>query len=377
MFLLVALSIYGAAGFYVFRRSTQALAGTGAVKSAFIVLFVCLFLAYPIGRLMFSQGRNGVSVLLMRTGSIYLAMMLMLFMWAAAVDLVRMADHFLHFFPAAADAGGLRIAAFAAAWISTLLIIAAGSWNAAHLRVANLEIDIDKNCGARKELRIAAASDIHLGVSAGAARLERIVDMIEALSPDIVLLPGDIVDESMAGRHEEKIMAAFARLKPPLGIYAVTGNHETYSGLQRNIEYLERFGIKVLRDEAVLVDGSFYVVGRSDPSVAGHGKARVTLAAILEKYGVNKEAPVLLIDHQPIKLEEAARAGIDLQISGHTHAGQLFPLNLINRRMYEKNWGYLRKGNTHYYVTSGAGTWGPPVRTGSRSEIVFINLRFR
>lgn len=377
MFLLVALSIYGAVGFYIFRRSTQALAGTGAMKPVFIVLFVCLFLAYPVGRLIFSQGRNGLSLLLMRTGSVYLAMMMFLFLWAVAVDLVRLAGHFLNFLPTSAGADRLRIAAFAAAWISTLIIIAAGGWNAAHPRTAKLGIDIDKNCGARKELRIAAASDIHLGVSAGADRLEHIVDMIEAVEPDIVLLPGDIVDESMTGKLEEGIMAAFARLKAPLGIYAVTGNHETYSGLQRNIEYLEKFGIRVLRDEAILVDGSFYVVGRSDPSAAGRGKIRPALAAILEKYRVDMERPVILIDHQPIRLEEAARAGIDLQISGHTHAGQLFPLDLINRRMYEKNWGYLRKGNTHYYVTSGAGTWGPPVRTGSRSEIVSIRLRFR
>ncbi len=349
------------------------------MKWTFIVLFLCLVLAYPVGRVMFGQGRNGVSLLLMRAGSLYFAMMIVLFMWAASVDLLRLADHFLGFLPAAGPARGrLALAAFAAAWLTTFIVAAAGAWNAAHPVITRLDLSIDKPGGARRELLIAVASDIHLGISAGAPRLERIVRTIAALGPDIVLLPGDIVDESMTGEREEKIMAAFSGLRPPLGVYAVTGNHETYSGLERNIEFLERFGIRVLRDEAVLVDGSFYVAGRSDPSVLGRDRrTRPSLVSLLEASRVNRELPVILLDHQPVGLDEAAGAGVDLQLSGHTHAGQLFPLDLINKRMYEKNWGYLRKGKTHYYITSGAGTWGPPVRTGSRSEIVLIRLRFK
>jgi len=92
---------------------------------------------------------------------------------------------------------------------------------------------------------------------------------------------------------------------------------------------------------------------------------------------VDHSLPLIVLDHQPIGLEEAQQAGADLLLCGHTHAGQLFPLNIINRFIYEKNWGYLKKGRTHIYVTSGAGTWGPAVRTGSRSEIVLLELSFR
>ncbi len=132
--------------------------------------------------------------------------------------------------------------------------------------------------------------------------------------------------------------------------------------------------MRILEDEAVLVADSFYVIGRKDPTSVPRGGARTPLSVILS--GLDKSRPLILLDHQPVHLEEAAAAGIDLQLSGHTHNGQVFPVNLINKGIYELNWGLLKKGSTWFYVTSGAATWGPPVRLGSTSEIVLFQMTF-
>jgi hypothetical protein len=169
----------------------------------------------------------------------------------------------------------------------------------------------------------------------------------------------------------------FRGLRSRLGIYSVLGNHESYGNLERNLSYLRKWGVTVLQDEAVLVDDSFWLLGRRDPTALRRGEARLPIEEIMKSSGVDAGRPLILLDHQPVGLGEAERAGIDLQLSGHTHAGQLFPLNIINKLIYEQNWGSLVKGRTQYYVSCGVGTWGPPVRTGSVPEIVLIRMSFK
>ena len=180
----------------------------------------------------------------------------------------------------------------------------------------------------------------------------------------------------MTAEIEAELGGIMRRLRAPLGIYAAPGNHEFYSGLERNLACLRSCGITVLEDQAVRVAGAFILAGRRDPSSLRQGERRLAISEILAGAEFDGSLPIVVLDHQPLHLEEAEKAGVDLQISGHTHDGQIFPIDLINRLIYELNWGYLRKGDTHYYVTSGAGTWGPPVRIGSRAEIVRIRLSF-
>ena len=255
--------------------------------------------------------------------------------------------------------------------------IAGGAVNAARPRVREVSLAIDKAAGGRRELTVAVASDIHLGTIAGSSRLRTVIERVNALHPDIVLLPGDIVDESVTAREEEAMTSVFRELRAPLGVFSVPGNHEYFGGLERNLSYLRTWGVRVLQDEAVLVDGAFYLVGRNDPTALRYHGQRRPIETILEESGVDRSLPLILLDHQPVHLEEAEKAGIDLELCGHTHAGQLFPINLINKFVYELNWGPLDKGKTHYDVTCGVGTWGPPVRTSSRPEIVRIRIVFR
>ena len=159
-------------------------------------------------------------------------------------------------------------------------------------------------------------------------------------------------------------------IKAPLGVYAINGNHEHYAeSPNATAEYLKSAGIKVLRDEVALVDSSFYIVGRNDRS----NLRRMNLNDLMK--GLDPTKPTILLDHQPYHLEEAEQNNIDLQISGHTHNGQFFPGNLFVKSMYELGYGYLKKGKTNYYVSSGLGIWGPQYRIGTQSELVVIKLK--
>jgi len=378
VFLAVAISIYGLVNFYVVRRGAQALGGYPTAKVVFMAAFIALALAYPLGRVFMALGRNSFSSPFIMAGSFHMVVMLYGFLGAVIIDLVRLLNAFVHFLPKSFSArpGPTGLVLFLAVAGITALSIAAGAYNAVRPRTVELDLDIPKKAGGMERLTIVVASDLHLGMLVGRSRLEKVIERINALTPDIVFLPGDIVDETVTAKDEAEFSAIMRQLRAPLGVFAVPGNHEFYSGLERNLACLRACGIKVLEDEAVLVADAFVLVGRRDPSSLTPKEPRLPIRDILAKHGFDERLPVILLDHQPAHLEEASRAGVDLQLSGHTHAGQLFPLDLINRMVWELNWGYLRKGDTQYYVTSGVGTWGPPVRTGSRPEIVRIHLTF-
>lgn len=378
VFLAVAISIYGLVNFYVARRGAQALGGYPTAKVVFMAAFIALALAYPLGRVLMALGRNSLSSPFIMAGSFHMIVMLYGFLGAVIIDLVRLLNAFVHFLPKSFSArpGPAGLVLFLAVAGITALSMAAGAYNAVRPRTVELALNIPKKAGGMERLTIVLASDLHLGTLVGRSRLEKIIERINALTPDIVFLPGDIVDETVTAKDEAEFGAIMRRLRAPLGVFAVPGNHEFYSGLERNLAFLRACDIKVLEDEAVNVAGAFVLVGRRDPSSLTPKESRLPIRDILAKHGFDDRLPVILLDHQPAHLEEASQAGVDLQLSGHTHAGQLFPLDIINRIVWELNWGYLRKGNTQYYVTSGVGTWGPPVRTGSRPEIVRIRLNF-
>jgi len=219
------------------------------------------------------------------------------------------------------------------------------------------------------------ASDLHLGTINGKNFAYRVVDRINKQKPDIILLAGDIIDEDINPVLRDNVGEALLELNAKYGVYAITGNHEYIGGVNDAVEYLNRHNIHMIRDSYVKIDNSFYVVGREDrDSKRFADYSRKPLNEILE--GIDKSLPVIMMDHQPFQLNEAMENGIDLQLSGHTHNGQLWPVNYIMGMIYELPWGYKLKGSTQYYVSCGVGGWGPPVRIGSRPEIINIKLNF-
>lgn len=371
----VTIAVYGLLNFYVLRRGWKALAGTGAFRSLLLGVMLAGAVSVVAGRLLERSLPSVFADAVTVFGYEYLIFILYLFLLTVLVDVVRLVDAFVPFFPnflRNARTGG-RLA-FALVFGTVVIVLAAGTVQALRLRTRTVPLPITKPADLLKTLRAVQISDVHVSPVLSASRLARIIDRVNALAPDIVFITGDLASDDTPARELLRMSEVLKQLHPPLGVFACTGNHEYYGGLERTCAAIRAGGVRILEDEAVLVADSFYVIGRKDPTSVPRGGTRMPLAEILA--GLDKSRPLILLDHQPIHLEEAAAAGIDLQLSGHTHNGQIFPINLINKGIYELNWGLLKKGPTWFYVTSGAGTWGPPVRLGSTSEIVLFEISF-
>jgi len=354
----------------------QALSEAGIYRTIFLYSFIFLVLAFPAGRILESFFRNSFTDFLVIVGSFYLGIMVYSLMVVLIIDLLRMVNHFVHFFPSAISENGQRSAQISAlvVIVLTFIIVLAGHVNALFPRLRTVEIDITKPANGLKELNVVVMSDIHLGTIIRSTYLGILVDRVNQLKPDLVLLAGDIVDEDVSPLAEQDMAKILQGIQSTYGVYAITGNHEYFSGVRAAVSYLEKSNITVLEDTTVKVADSFYIVGRKDRMAERMAGGRKNLEDLVNN--LDHSLPLILMDHQPYHLEVAEENGIDLQLSGHTHHGQLFPFNYITYKIYENSWGYLKKGNTHYYVSCGVGTWGPPIKTNSVPEIVQIKIRF-
>jgi predicted MPP superfamily phosphohydrolase len=376
-FFLTVLTVYGLLNFYVIRRGWQALAPSPAGRRIFIGVTVFLALSFFLGRLTARILPHILAMNLGYLGGLFMAALIYAFFLVLIIDLARLANRILHFFPRWITATPQR-AGWVAFWVVLALvtvIMIGGFVAAAYPRVRTLDLTLDRKESNRDRLTVVMVSDIHLSSIWRNGHLKKIVAKVNSLAPDLVLLPGDTLDMDVSPEEEERMTVTLRAIHAPLGVYGVLGNHEYYNGPARSTAYLERAGVRVLQDQAVTVGECLTLVGRKDLSAQRLGVRRLDLERILE--GADRRFPLLLMDHQPFHLEEAERNGVDLQLSGHTHAGQLFPITLINKRIYEQYWGYWRRGRTQYYVSCGAGTWGMPVRTGSVSEIIRLRLTLR
>jgi len=225
-------------------------------------------------------------------------------------------------------------------------------------------------------LRIVTFSDGHLSATYGGRRFERLVDLVNQQRPDVVAIVGDLVDGDLSELREE--VAPLADLVSRQGVYFVTGNHEYFVDTRAWLRHLPTLGVDVLRNERVPIGrgtASFDLAGIDDRTAArsglpGHG---ADLDAALD--GRDDATPVVLLAHQPVQVEQARAARVDLQLSGHTHGGQLWPFDYAIRLDQPAVAGLSRHGDTQLYVTSGAGYWGPPMRIGARPEVTVVELR--
>jgi len=246
-----------------------------------------------------------------------------------------------------------------------------GHRNAWNPIVRKYEISIPKRAGSYEKLRIGMASDIHLGSIVGNAHLQRLITEMKDMKPDIILLPGDVIDDDIAPFIRKNMGIVMKHLRAPLGVYAVLGNHEYIGGkIPEYLKQMEAIDIRVLVDETIKIADSFYLIGRKDRAA----RERMSLEELL--VDVDSSLPLIVMDHQPYHLDVAAKHGIDLMLSGHTHRGQMAPNHLITSRIFELDWGYKQKEQLHAIVSSGYGLWGPPFRLGSRSEIIQIDITF-
>jgi predicted MPP superfamily phosphohydrolase len=303
--------------------------------------------------------------------SYWLAILYYSFLFFVIMDTTRLINRWLKIIPAGPKLAPFTCLAVYAAFI--IIILVYGTINAMNPVFRQYEISIPKMVSHPSEIHTIVVSDLHLGLIVNEKRLNRIVDMIKEKAPDLVLMPGDIIDDHLGIFEKQNMALAFQKLKPSLGMYAVLGNHEYIAGdVDRAIANLTKSGIMVLRDTAVELPNGLILAGRDDLH-GGFGR-RTALEEILQ--GVNHQQPIIMMDHQPVELDKAQANGVDLQVSGHTHLGQLFPNQLVTRKIYEIDHGYLQKEGLQVIVTCGAGTWGPPIRIGNRPEIVEIIITF-
>ena len=376
VFFSIILLLYGLLNIYVFLRGLQAIPHASPWRIWFTVIFWSVAAMYIAARLLEKFLPVQVDTLLIWGGSIWLGTMAYLIVLILGIDILRLLNVIFPFFPSWITDNILKAKQVTALIVAgiTILAVIASCLNASSPQVRRLDLTIRKKSPLRS-LHVVMASDIHLGTVISNSHLKKIVDTINTLNPDIVLLPGDIVDEDIAPVIRQNLGEQLKQIHSKYGIYAVTGNHEYIGGVEAACAYLTEHGIVMLRDTSVVIDDAFVIVGREDVSrrqFGGHH--RKTYEELLS--GIRMTMPIISMDHQPMHLIEAEQAGIDLQLSGHTHNGQIWPFNYIARAVYELSWGYLKKGSTQYYVSCGVGTWGPPMRSGNRPEIVDLRITF-
>lgn len=346
---------YTGGNIYLFIRSLQQMSGLPIwSKIVFGILFwvVALALFIAIGARNVDMPEV-VARTLFRAGSAWMVFLLYMVLSLVAMDLLHLAlPHFNGFYYALGF---------------TLCLLAYGNWNYHHPRMEKIEVEIEKPMD--KSLRIVAVSDIHLGYGTDKRALKRYVGMINEQQPDVILIGGDLIDNSLKPVREQRMEEELRELKAPMGIYMVRGNHEFISGAEECATFLAKTPITLLRDSVATLEGGVQIIGRDDRT----NRHRKSLEQLIGKCDSSK--PMIVIDHQPYHLAQADSLGVDFQFSGHTHRGQVFPLNLLTDRMFEQSHGYRRWSHAHIYVSSGLSLWGPPFRIGTHSDMAVIEIK--
>lgn len=377
IFFSIVLTIYSLLNYYIFRHAVHAFPAQTKYAGIFTTVFVFLAGSYIVGRILERVWQSWISDVLTWVGAFWLAAMLYFFLIVLVVDIISLLGWMLPSLPSFLihpTAELKTIYLYTSVGVVGLLLII-GHINAVNPRIRYIDINTGKKAIGKKEVTIAMASDIHLGTIIGPRRVSKLVNAMNALKPDVVLLAGDVVDEDLKPVIRQNLGDALRKLSAPMGVYGIMGNHEYIGGAEAACKYLEEHGIKMLRDKVANIKGMFYIAGREDRSMNSFaGKQRMALDSLL--VGLDRERPIILMDHQPFKLHEAEKQHVTLQLSGHTHDGQLWPLNYIIDAIYEVGMGEKQIGDTHYYVSPGFGSWGPPVQIGNRPEIAFIRLKF-
>lgn len=368
IFFLLVFMIYIGCHIYVFIRGLQAFDFKGTSLTIYLTVFICISLLFLIGMIFGDLLPLKVTSFTQLAGGTWLFAVLYISAFCVLLDIIRFSNYLFHWYPSLIVENYPLIKKYLGIGICSVLtlIFVWSSIQFNNINIETLHIDTGKN---KENTKIVMVSDIHLGYTITKKDLKKFVELINSQNPDLVLIAGDLVDRSIRPLIEEKMHEELNLLKTKLGVYAILGNHEYINNLKQSKEFIENTTINLLRDTSVTINDELVIIGRDDRMNSG----RKSIQELTEN--VDKEKILILMDHQPHNLEEAERAGIDLQLSGHTHHGQMWPVNLITKLIYELSFGYLKKGNTHYYVSSGLGIWGPRLRLGSQSEIVVITIK--
>lgn len=354
---VAGMAIYLGANLYLFIRLWQTL---GELPTPWRVLFAMLFWLLSVALFVAIAARNlplgeVVQRTLFTLGSWWMVFLLYMVLATAIMDVAHA------MFPQ------LQHGVWYALGITTVVLIA-GNINYHHPRIESLQIQTDKPLD---ELRIVALSDVHLGYGTGRRALARYVDMINAQKPDVVVIVGDLIDNSIRPVVEARMEEELQRLSAPKGVYMVAGNHEYISGIDACKEFVQRTPIHLLRDSVIRVDEAVAIIGRDDRM----NKRRKSVKELMD--GTDKQCFTIVLDHQPYDIAQSDKCGVDLHISGHTHRGQVWPISWLTDAIYDQSHGYRRWSLTHAYVLQGLSLWGPPFRIGTHSDMLVVDVKHK
>jgi predicted MPP superfamily phosphohydrolase len=367
LFLLVFLTLYGAMHALVFWGVHPLLCGHPALPSLTAGWMGVMVLAPVAVRLLDRSGHEVPARALAWVGYSWMGFVFLAACLFALLLLGHLAALLLaRFAPTLPLLSPHRPAGAAAVLFAVLAVGLYGFHEASRLRVERVRLVTAKLPLQQPLLRIAQISDLHLGLLHREEALAPLVAALEELQPDLVVATGDIVDAQLD--HLEELSGLWRHLQPPLGKYAVTGNHEFYAGLEQGLDFLRRSGFTVLRGESAAVGEALLLVGIDDPA----GRGNPDELPLLRR--ADPARFTLLLKHRPL-IAEGAAGLFDLQLSGHTHRGQIFPFNYLTALRFPLQDGlYELAGGSRLYTSRGTGTWGPPMRVGSPPEVTLFEL---
>lgn len=362
------MTVYGGGHYYAYARLVKPLALSSVAMRWTQAGMVCLLLSFPFAHFLMHRHLTGPLRLFYLVSAVWMGLVAYMFLGCLVLDLGRLVT-WIAGRPGRISTG--PITSMIVAGIAALFV-GYGLVEAHHIRIRKLRLPVARLPVQATGMRIAHLSDLHLGAIHHLGWLQNIVERTETMDPDLVLITGDLFDGQAEGLREFEPL--LNRLGKQGNCYAVLGNHEFFAGPEKATEVMQQCGIHVLRNRWVPLENGIQLAGMDDP--AGSRIAREPLACLpTVLHGINTDLPIVLMYHTPATtFEELLAAGVDLQLSGHTHGGQLWPANFIVGMIFDMPAGLFRAGDTHVYVSRGTGTWGPPVRVASPPEIALIEL---
>ena len=375
-FFIIFYSIYGLLHLYAFLKTKSALSFGGKVAVPLVVFMAIMMFSPSIIYYLERSGIEFLARLMSYAGYIWMGFLILFISAAFFIDIYRL----LIYAAGLIFRGSLSIItpdAGLSFYICVLFAFSAsiyGFFEAKDIRIEHLSIKTSKIPEEAGTIKIVQISDVHIGLIIREERLKRIINVVKKADPDILVSTGDLVDGQI--NRLEGLAEMLQEIKPEYGKFAITGNHEFYAGLKQALDFTKRAGFKVLRGETADVVGMINIAGVDDRTGRQYG----LLKGIAEREllsGLNREKFTLLLKHRP-RVDKDSEGLFDLQLSGHTHKGQLFPFSLITKMYFPKHSGYLKlPNNSHLYVSRGTGTWGPPIRFLSPPEVTVIELVYK
>ena len=357
-------------------------------KVPFAVVYLFMALSPVIA---FLLPKSAVAIVIRRISTYWIGIMLYSLLYVVLFDLLRLIAKHTKLKNTLLFSRGSVISIGAVVVACAVATCLYGIFNARNIKVNEYSVTVNKSCGSDKHLKAVLVADLHMGYAIGVDHITNMVEKINQQDADIVIIAGDIFDNSYDGMDDpEGIKAQLKSIKSKYGVYAVYGNHDIdekilmgftfdWGGKQLHNEKMTNFmkecNIKLINDESVLINDEFYLVGRRDTDKPGTEDG--TRAAISElTKDLDKTKPIFVLSHEPDELQKTADAGADIDFSGHTHDGQLFPGNLTIGLFWENPCGMIKKDNMYSIVTSGVGVYGTFMRVGTDAEICSVDIDF-